>query len=120
LPSPTADGAGLLNAAAAYNASPGVANRGLRVADGAARSLYQLLYSRPLTWKDPDYQGVNWNALTWSNLQWNATTWDNLSWDNFDWTNLAWDNLGWDNLGWDSVSWQNLGWDAGSATAPLD
>lgn len=121
LPDPTADGSGLLDAAAALASPPrGAANRGLRPADAAASTLYPAVYGQPLAWRDPTYAGVNWPSLTWSNLAWDNLAWDNLAWDNLAWDNLAWDNLAWDNLAWDNLAWDNLAWDNLAWDAALD
>jgi serine protease AprX len=109
LPDPSADGSGLVDAlAAVYSAPQPPANRGQRPANTLARALYPILYGQPLTWKDPNYLGIDWTRLTWANL-----SWDNLAWDNLAWDNLAWDNLAWDNLAWDNLAWDNLAWDSG-------
>src|SRR5262245_16798365 len=112
LADPPADGSGLLAAHAAVN-SPrgGAANQGQRPANSAASTLYPILYGQPLVWKDPHYQGIDWDNLAWDNLAWDNLAWDNLAWDNLDWDNLAWDNLAWDNLAWDRTGWDNLAWD---------
>jgi hypothetical protein len=83
LPSPLADGAGLLNAKAAY-LSPvlGSANAGQYYADGFARSIYPLIYGQPLVWRDPKYRDIRWRSLTWSSLTWDRLAWDNIAWDN--------------------------------------
>jgi hypothetical protein len=109
---PASIGAGLVDAYAAVSSGArGRANRGLRPADAAARSLYPAVYGQPLTWKTPTLGGIVWSALTWQTLAWDNLAWDNLAWDNLAWDNLAWDNLAWDNLAWDSTRWSNLAWD---------
>src|SRR5262249_16296962 len=69
VPSPST-GAGLVNAAVAtggaYNSAR--ANRGLRVANPSAQSLYNLLYGQALVWKDPAYMGTDWTQITWANI----------------------------------------------------
>jgi serine protease AprX len=108
-----ASGAGLVDAYTASLASvPAPDNRGLRVSDAAARSLYPALYGQRLTWKNPLLGGLLWNLLGWTNLAWDNLAWDNLAWDNLAWDNLAWDNLAWDNLAWDNLAWDNIAWDA--------
>ncbi|MCZ7574813.1 MAG: S8 family peptidase [Ardenticatenaceae bacterium] len=110
---PAAGGAGLVDAYAAVNSPPlGVANQGLRPADGLARALYPILYGQPLSWNDPNLAGIAWDNLAWDNLAWDNLAWDNLAWDNLAWDNLAWDNLAWDNLAWDNLAWDNLAWDS--------
>jgi serine protease AprX len=109
---PSADGNGLVDAlAATYGGPQASLNSGLQPADTLARSLYPILYGAPLTWKNPNYQGIDWTRLTWDNLAWDNLAWDNLAWDNLAWDNLAWDNLAWDNLAWDNLAWDNLAWD---------
>jgi Ice-binding-like/Subtilase family len=112
LPNPLADGAGLLDAQAAY-LSPvlGSANAGLYYADGFARSIYPLIYGQPLVWRDPKYQGIQWRSLTWSSLIWDNIAWDNIAWDNFAWDNIAWDNIAWDGTSWDNIAWDRTAWD---------
>ena len=114
-PSPAgAAGSGLLNCYTAYNSPTlGPANRGLRLGDGGARLLYPLLYGGPpLSWKDPNYQGIEWTAFTWATLPWTTTAWDNIAWDNIAWDNIAWDNIAWDNIAWDNIAWDNIAWDS--------
>jgi serine protease AprX len=107
-----AAGAGLLDAYRATNASSTPThNRGLRPADPFARVLYPILYGQPLVWRDPNYLGRDWNALTWATLEWAAPTWDNIAWDNIAWDNIAWDNIAWDNIAWDNIAWDNIAWD---------
>jgi subtilisin family serine protease len=119
LPDPSADGAGLVDAwTAVKSGSVGLANRDLRPANSFARVLYPALYELPLSWKDPNFAGQDWESYTWENLAWDNLAWDNLAWDNLAWDNLAWDNLAWDNLAWDNLAWDsgpeqsNLAWDA--------
>jgi serine protease AprX len=102
-------GSGLVDAyAAAASGSRGSANRGLRPADAAARTLYPALYGQPLVWRP---NSILSGVVSWSNLAWDNLAWDNLAWDNIAWDNLAWDNLAWDNIAWDSSKWSNLAWD---------
>jgi serine protease AprX len=109
---PASIGAGLVDAYAAVSSGArGRANRNLRPADAAARSLYPAVYGQPLSWKNPTLGGILWSILTWQTLAWDNLAWDNLAWDNLAWDNLAWDNLAWDNLAWDSTRWSNLAWD---------
>jgi serine protease AprX len=111
-PNPAAMGAGSVDAfAAVTGGSRAPGNRGHRPADPTARSLYPALNGQPLSWLNPNANGIQWTLLTWSNLAWDNLAWDNLAWDNLAWDNLAWDNLAWDNLAWDSTRWSNLAWD---------
>ena len=130
LPDPIADGSGLLDAYTANNATPcqggsnsilpggllfdvlkkkpvPCANKGLRPADGFARSLYPVLFGSPLNWKDPLLGGIPWFLLTWDTLLWNSVAWDNFAWDS-----VAWDSVAWDSVAWDSVAWDSIAWDA--------
>jgi serine protease AprX len=117
LPGPMA-GQGVLDEQAANVAAGALgANRGLRVANPAAQTLYTLLYGQPLAWKDVAYAGIDWTQVSWSNLIWDDFAWDNLIWDNFAWDNLMWDSLNWTNFAWDSIAWTNAAWD--SLTGPL-
>jgi serine protease AprX len=93
------------------------ANRGLRLADPAARTLYGLLNGQRLVWKDPTLNGVDWNQYTWLNLAWDDAAWDNLSWDNFAWDSLAWDSLNWSDFAWDSAAWSDAAWDSRATAA---
>jgi serine protease AprX len=105
-------GTGVVDAYAALTSDKmGVANKGIRPADTFARNVYELLYGQELSWKDPNYMGIDWENLAWDNLAWDNLAWDNLAWDNLAWDNLAWDNLAWDNLAWDNLAWDNLAWD---------
>jgi serine protease AprX len=105
-------GAGLLDAYAATNSpSRSYANRGLRPADGLARTLYTALYGQPLVWQSLTYLGTNWAPLTWPTLAWTPAAWDNLAWDNIAWDYIAWDNIAWDNIAWDNIAWDNIAWD---------
>jgi serine protease AprX len=107
-----AAGAGLLDAYAATNTGlRASANGGLRLSDGAARTLYSALYGQPLTWKNPTYLGRNWNLVTWPTLTWDNIAWDNIAWDNIAWDNIAWDNIAWDQTSWDNIAWDNIAWD---------
>jgi len=109
---PPGAGSGLLDAYRTTNASSTPThNRGLRPADSFARVLYPILYGQPLVWRDPNYLGRNWSALTWATLEWAAPTWDNIAWDNIAWDNIAWDNIAWDNIAWDNIAWDNIAWD---------
>ena len=113
LPDPSADGSGLLDAAAANQASaPAAANSGLRPADGFARALYPVLYGSPLRWKDPTLGGILWDLLTWDTLTWNSVAWDNFDWDSVAWDSVAWDSVAWDSVAWDSVAWDSVAWDS--------
>lgn len=113
LPDPSADGAGLLNAYAAVNSAPlGAANQGLRPADGFARALYMVLYGQPLRWKDPYYQGRDWNSVAWDSVAWDSVAWDNFDWDSVAWDSVAWDSVAWDSVAWDSVAWDSVAWDS--------
>src|SRR5919199_1730055 len=106
-------GRGALDTQAANTAAAALeANRGLRVANPAAQTLYTLLYGQPLVWKDPAYAGIDWTQVNWANLVWDDFAWDNLVWDNFAWDTLGWDNFAWDNFAWDSVAWTDAAWDA--------
>jgi serine protease AprX len=112
LPSPTADGSGLLNVQAAYWSGPrGSANPGVRPSDAVARTLYPALYGQPLVWRDPTYLGILWNTITWANIAWDNIAWDNIAWDNIAWDNIAWDNIAWDQTSWDNIAWDNIAWD---------
>jgi len=62
-------------------AIPASANRGLRPADGLARSLYSILYGQPLSSLDPTRGKIQWQNLPWDNLAWDNLAWDNLPWD---------------------------------------
>ncbi len=110
-------GTGLLDTyAAASSPVRGVANQGLRPADGLARALYPILYGQPLAWKDLTFLGINWAALTWPTLSWGSPTWDNYVWDVVAWSDIAWDNIAWDqtssdNIAWDRADCDNTVWD---------
>jgi subtilisin family serine protease len=111
-PSPAADGSGLLDVQAASQiGNAGAANRGLRPADGFARTVYPLLYGQPLVWRDPTYLGVDWRALTWATLDWSEAAWNNLAWDAVDWSDAAWDDAAWDDAAWDDAAWDDAAWD---------
>jgi serine protease AprX len=111
-PPPGSAGAGLLNASKATNSSLlGLANQGLRPADGLARTLYPIIYGQPLGWINPTYLGINWASQTWQTLTWGTPAWDNYLWDNIAWDNIAWDNIAWDNVAWDNIAWDNIAWD---------
>ncbi|TMD58830.1 MAG: hypothetical protein E6I87_11150 [Chloroflexi bacterium] len=130
LPDPIAAGSGLLdvNAAAAattsrssggtlgplapVDVSLAAANRGLRPADGFARSLYAMLYGTPLRWKNLSLDGILWGSLTWDSVNWDSVAWDNFDWDSVGWDSVGWDSVGWDSVGWDSVGWDSVGWDS--------
>src|SRR5438309_1629775 len=132
LPYPIADGSGLLNAYAAVNTPPPGApatggllfgtlqspvsvacvNKGLRPADGFARSLYPVLFGSPLNWKDPLFGGIFWPLLTWDTLVWNSVAWDNFAWDSVAWDSVAWDSIVWDSVAWDSIAWDSIAWDS--------
>jgi hypothetical protein len=60
-----------------------------------------LIYGQELSWKDPNYMGIDWENLSW----------DNLSWDNLSWDNLSWDNLSWDAGEWDSINEAGVPWE---------
>jgi serine protease AprX len=111
-PPPGSAGAGLLNAFNATN-SPllGLANQGLRPANGMAGTLYPIIYGQPLAWINPTYLGINWASQTWQTLTWATPAWDNYVWDNIAWDNIAWDNIAWDQTGWDNIAWDNIAWD---------
>jgi serine protease AprX len=116
-PNSAAIGGGLVDAYAAVTS--GIrppANRGNRVSDTAARTLYAALYRHPVPWRDTGLGGILWPALgsdnlAWDNLAWDNIAWDNIAWDNIAWDNIAWDNLAWDNIAWDNIAWDNLAWD---------
>ncbi len=137
LPDPIADGSGLLDANAAtlavpcdaapnprllsggflvgmlFNPTPvACANRGLRPADGFARSLYPVLFGSPLRWKDPLLGGIFWPLLTWDTLVWDSIAWDNFAWDSVAWDSVAWDSVAWDSIAWDSIAWDSVAWDS--------
>src|ERR687886_173448 len=81
-------GRGVLDEQAANVAAGALdANRGLRVANPAAQTLYTLLYGQPLAWKDATLNGIDWSQYNWSNLIWDDFAWDNLNWDDFAWDN---------------------------------
>jgi serine protease AprX len=102
-------GAGVVDAYAALTSSQvDVFNVDLRPADTFARNIYELIYGQPLSWKNPNYMGIDWENLAWDNLAWDNLAWDNLAWDNLAWDNLAWDNLAWDNLAWDAGEWDSI------------
>ncbi|TME99853.1 MAG: hypothetical protein E6I52_14790 [Chloroflexi bacterium] len=108
-----AAGSGLLNCYTAYSSTDRAsADRGLRLGDGVARMVYSLIYGGPLSWKDPNYQGINWTAFTWATLPWTTAAWDNIAWDNIAWDNIAWDNIAWDQTSWDNIAWDNIAWDS--------
>jgi serine protease AprX len=112
LPDPSAAGAGLLDANAAYASGVrGLANRRLRPSDGMARHLFPWLYGQALVWKDAAYTGINWATVTWANIAWDNIAWDNIAWDNIAWDNIAWDNIAWDNIAWDNIAWDRSNWD---------
>ncbi len=137
LPDPIADGSGLLDANAAtlavpcdaapnprllsggflvgmlFNPTPvACANRGLRPADGFARSLYPVLFGSPLQWQDPLAGGIFWPLLTWDTLVWDSIAWDNFAWDSVAWDSVAWDSVAWDSIAWDSIAWDSVAWDS--------
>jgi serine protease AprX len=112
-PNPAAIGAGLVNAYAAVT-SGGYppANRGIRVSDPAARSLYPALVGHPVLWRTSGLLGGSgWSLLSWNNIAWDNIAWDNIAWDNIAWDNIAWDNIAWDNIAWDTSRWSNIAWD---------
>jgi serine protease AprX len=119
---PAGAGAGLIDAYAAANSpSRGPANRGLRPADNAARTLYNAVYRQPMAWKTLTMLGSNglpvtlpsliWTPEAWDNIAWDNIAWDNIAWDNIAWDNIAWDNIAWDNIAWDNIAWDNIAWD---------
>ena len=94
---------------AATTTNIGLENRGLRPTDAFAINVYPLIAGQPLSWKDPNYMGVNWSNLTWDNLTWDNLTCDNLTWDNLTWDNLTWDaSANWDSLWASGNAWQSL------------
>jgi len=88
------------------------ANRGLRPANGLARSLYPILYGTPLRWKDLSLDGIAWQTLTWDSVAWDSVAWDNFDWDSVAWDSVAWDSVAWDSVAWDSVAWDSVNWDS--------
>ena len=97
-------GAGVVDAYAAVTSSlVDVFNVNLRPADTFARNVYELIYGQPLSWKDPNYMGIDWENLAWDNL-----AWDNLAWDNLAWDNLAWDAGEWDSLDEAGIPWETV------------
>ncbi|HKY50543.1 MAG TPA: S8 family peptidase, partial [Candidatus Limnocylindria bacterium] len=138
LPDPSADGSGMLDAAAALglrtapeassslesvatqtvqSAVPALeeqlpANRGLRPARGLARALYPVLYGQPLRWLDSTLNGIAWQALTWESVVWDSVAWDNFDWESVAWDSVAWDSVAWDSVAWDSVAWDSVAWDS--------
>jgi serine protease AprX len=112
LPDPSADGAGMLDASAAFSSGPrGAANAGLRPSDGYARAMYPHLYGQPVHWKNATSGGILWNLLTWLTLSWTNIAWDNIAWDSFNSSNIAWDNIAWDTTSWDNIAWDRSDWD---------
>jgi serine protease AprX len=110
---PAGAGAGLIDASSVWASSVrGTNNAGLRLANGAARTLYSVVYNHPLAWRSLTYMGTNWLGYTWLTLPWNDPTWDNIAWDNIAWDNIAWDNIAWDNIAWDNIAWDNIAWDS--------
>ena len=102
-------GAGVVDAYAAVTSNEiDVTNTDLRPADSFARNIYDLIYGQPLSWKDPYYEGIDWENLAWDNLAWDNLAWDNLAWDNLAWDNLAWDASEWDALNEEGVPWETL------------
>src|SRR5437868_5507384 len=120
LPDPQADGSGLLDVDAAIRSNPPAraigsvgdsvvqgaldlaqarANRGLRPAEGFARTLLPCLRGLPLRWKDSTLGGILWGSVTWDSI-----AWDSIAWDNYDWDSIAWDSVAWDSIAWDSIA----------------
>ena len=91
---------------------PPPANRGLRQADGFARSAFAVLYGLPLVWRDPTLGGIAWQTLTWDSVVWDSVAWDNFDWDSVAWDSVAWDSVAWDSVAWDSVAWDSVAWDS--------
>ena len=87
------------------------ANRGLRPANGLARSLFPVLYGTPLRWIDQGLGGIPWQTLTWDSVAWDSVAWDNFDWDSVAWDSVAWDSVAWDSVAWDSVAWDSVAWD---------
>ncbi len=133
LPDPQADGSGLLDVLAAIRSNPPAgatgsvgdnvvqgtldlaqarANRGLRPADGFARTLLPCLRGLPLRWKDSTLGGIVWGSLTWDSVAWDSVAWDNYDWDSIAWDSVAWDSIAWDSINWDSVAWDSVAWDS--------
>ena len=88
------------------------ANRGLRPANGLARSLFPVLYGMPLRWIDQGLGGIPWQTLTWDSVVWDSVAWDNFDWDSVAWDSVAWDSVAWDSVAWDSVAWDSVAWDS--------
>ena len=88
------------------------ANRGLRPADGFARTLLPCLRGLPLRWKDSTLGGILWGSLTWDSVAWDSVAWDNYDWDSIAWDSVAWDSIAWDSIAWDSIAWDSVAWDS--------
>jgi serine protease AprX len=118
VPGPVA-GRGVVDEQAASAAATALAaNRGLRVADPAAQSLYPLLSGQPLVWKNPTLNGIDWTQYNWTKLIWDDAAWDNLSWDAFNWDSLGWNTLNWADAAWDAIAWNDAAWDKLAPTIP--
>jgi subtilisin family serine protease len=100
-------GTGLVDAYAAVTSNiTQPTNHGLTPSDDFARDILPLVRGAPLSWRNPNYAGINWSNISWDNISWDRTSWENLVWENISWDNISWDtNISWDNISWDATTW---------------
>ncbi|GAC1700226.1 MAG: hypothetical protein NVS9B6_13530 [Candidatus Limnocylindrales bacterium] len=109
--SPSAQGAGLIDAFAAASAPLAAAPLSpWPVSDAFALQLARLLYGQPIVWRNlafnngVDSQGIRWTNITWGNITWNDLTWQNISWESFTWTIISWETISWETISWELIT----------------
>ncbi|MBA2444485.1 MAG: S8 family peptidase, partial [Nocardioidaceae bacterium] len=111
---PTAVGAGVVDAYAAVNAPPGLANLGLPRSSGEGKlslsrgtvlvetndpfqtvvqgsQTAQLLTWDPIGYLTGDWSGSTWYATPWSTARWYSTSWYGDHWVGHNWEGCSWD-----------------------------
>jgi serine protease AprX len=125
-------GAGLMNLAAAQNAStPSVSAAaqshdpatGLGSLEASRGSMHVAMDDVTLTgeqdifgnyWDGASWSGASWSGASWSAGEWNGSTWTGASWSGASWSGASWSGASWSGASWSTNTWNGASWSGAS------
>jgi serine protease AprX len=117
---PIAQGDGLIDLAAAKDASTPNAVQRFTVATGlgsleAARGSVHVKVDGKVLRGEVDVRGRGWNRAAWAaglrnGTNWNGITWSGITWSGITWSGVTWSGITWSGITWSGITWSGITW----------